>query len=54
MGVGEDLCQGLRVALYQEWSRRKKVRSQECKKSALPRNGKISSLVEGAMRDRIR
>ena len=42
---------GANATSYKGQERKEKVGTQECKKVAIPRNDKISSFVEGTVRD---
>jgi hypothetical protein len=51
IGLRRGSWMGPKPASYRGHERREKERTQECKKLALPRNDKISSFVEGTVRD---
>lgn len=51
MGVRRGSCDWSRAVSYRVWAWRGKERIQEHKNPAIPRNDKISSLVEGTARD---
>lgn len=54
MGSRRGSCKEPKAALYKGQARREKKGTQDCKKPAIPRNNKVSSLVEGTARDWIR
>jgi hypothetical protein len=53
-GLRRGLLVGPNADSYKGQERREKEGTQEHKKLAIPRNDKISSFVEGTVRDRIR